>query len=244
MNLGIVPDKADFSVSPDGTQLIYTIFEDCQERRCMPAGGYCILGNCPVWWARSDGTERILLGSTPTPGTVAYWSPQGDWAIVFSWDEAGGVWGYLARVDGTYWGRIEEFAGLKDAFACVVPPSFSPDGAWVVVDAQSATSDCACAIWVVNLNDRSTIELAGGRECTRGPVSWSTDSQYLHLLQSGRLYRFSASSHFAQWTVLAEGILYSNAPDEIAVSPNETMVALGNMGVNRDLVIVQFAPGE
>lgn len=237
--LGIIPWKAAFSVSPDGTQFVYTLFDDCREQT-----PYAVL-DCPVWWSNKDGTNRILLGWAPQgPGSQAYFSPENDWVIIYSWEEGGSPWRFLARTDGTFWGELEEHFGLKNAYGCTSPPAFSPDGDWLAIEADSLRTDCICATWVIHMTDGNAVEVGGKGGCFVGPVHWSKDSRRLYVLQKKTLYRVVAEDLFTKPTILAEQISYSfpSLPELIAVSPDETMIALTGLGRGGDLILVQFAP--
>ncbi len=240
-SLGIYPNRAALSVSPDGTRLIYTVFDECRQQVGDCPSGYCLFLDCPVWQATADGIDRILLGWTPTPATAAFWSPDGTWAMIYSWDEGGPPWRHLARTDGTFWKEIEQYAGLANVFGCASSPVFSPDSEWLVIEADGLQADCICVIWVVNLATGRAFQV-GAPRCLQGPVYWSEDSRYLFVLDDGVLYRFAQEDNFTEPDILSAKIPAPFAPDLIAVSHDQTLIALANVEKNRALVIIQFAP--
>jgi hypothetical protein len=246
-DLGIVPEEGGYSVSPDGEQIIYTHFDGCQKSE----GRFCedcyTFFQCPIWRANGDGTNRVPLGILPEEVAEVYWSPGNEWAVIYYWFPEGPIMFYVAKTDGTFLGDLEEFAGVGDAVSCAYPPRspvFSPDGKWMAIQAESRIPRCTCGFWVVNLEERSTAEMGRGTACIEGHdvVQWSKDSVYLYWLKGEALFKLSGRDSFANVTMLARGIRYRFSPNLIAVSPDETMIAMGNLARDGDVIIVQFAP--
>jgi hypothetical protein len=245
--LGIFSEEGAFSVSSENACIIYTRFDECQRDFCPEETKFWCLADCPVWATHTTWTEPVLLGIIPIPGIQAFFSPRSKWAVIVSWPEGNPAEFWVARTDGTFLGSFDDLAGVETGSGCASPPIspvFSPDGRWVAVEADSRIAGCVCGFWVVNLEEKDAFELGGGMPCMEGigRVQWSSDSKHLYWLKGDTLLKLSVQERFANPAILAGDIPHSAIADVIAVSPDETMIALANLGSDADVIIVQFAP--
>jgi hypothetical protein len=195
--------------APSGTHMVYAPPEVFYGPDGEPWGGLFNL-----WHADVEGQNRIFLGQAQPsgeggrPGLI--WSPSEDWVLIDVTYETG--YFYLAKVDGTFFGRFRNYLPIShfplvpsdEVFVYLdIHPSFSPDGGYIAF--IGTTGWRHHATWVMALDGSNHAWKISDHI---GLLQWSPDAHYLYIFDIvGRtLYRVDFAKKPPREETLATGL--------------------------------------